>query len=76
MLIKDIEQALKIYQSIDNGAISEGYDSFKSFLDLNLSSKNVKDVMNKEAMCIHFLQKAQKGALTRKEYYLENKKKT
>lgn len=74
MLIKDIEQALKIYQSIDNGAISEGYDSFKSFLDLNLSSKNVKDVMDKEAMCIHFLQKAQKGTLTRKEYYLENKK--
>ena len=73
LILNDLEKALKIYNGVDNGVISEGYDKIKEFLDLNLASKNVHEVLDKEALCVHFLQKAQSGKLTKKEYYLENK---
>lgn len=73
MLLQDIENALKVYQSINDGVIGEGYDKFKEFLDLNVTSENLKEILDKNAVGIHYLQKAKKGALTKKEYYLENK---
>ena len=72
LLLQDIENALRIYQGINDGIVGEGYDKFKEFLDLNVTSENLKEILDKNAVGIHYLQKAKEGTLTKKEYYLEN----
>ncbi|MBE7702928.1 MAG: hypothetical protein E7Z89_02630 [Cyanobacteria bacterium SIG28] len=70
---QNLQNALNIYLHIDDGKISEAYDAAKNYFEAELSSKNVGEVINKEQDCISFLMKAKEGALTKREYYEQNK---
>lgn len=72
-LSENLQSALDLYRSTDNGFVSEAYDGIKNLLGTELSSKNVGDVINKEIDCLDFLTKAKEGTLTKREYYEQNK---
>ena len=58
-LSENLSNALEVIMRINNGSISEGYDAVKNFLNTELSSRNVKDVINKEEDSIKYLIQAQ-----------------
>ena len=68
-----VQSAIEIVQRQDGGWVTDGYDSIKEFFDAELSQKNVGEVLNGEIDGIGYLQKAQEGSLTKKEYYENNK---
>ena len=68
-----VQGAIEIIQRQDGGWVTDGYDSIKEFFDAELSEKNVGEVLNGEIDGIGYLQKAQEGSLSKKEYYESNK---
>lgn len=72
-LSENLQSAIDIYRTTDNGVVSEGYDAIKNLLNTELSSKNVGEVLDKETDGIGFLIKSKEGRLTKREYYTQNK---
>lgn len=72
-LSEDVQNAIEIIRRQDAGWVTDGYDSIKEFFDAELSEKNVGEVLNGQIDGIGYLQKAQEGTLTRKDYYEQNK---
>lgn len=72
-LSENLQSAIDIYRTADNGVVSEGYDAIKNLLNTELSSKNVGEVLDKETDGIGFLIKSKEGKLTKREYYEQNK---
>ena len=70
-----VQDAIQTYmsQSDKDGIVSKGWDELKQRWNSEYSSTNVGKVINSEMNGIGFMQKAQNGELSKREYYQENK---
>lgn len=73
MIAENALNAEDLLNNIHNGTITQGYDNLKNFFNTELSSNNVKDVINYEKSSTLYLQRAKSGTLTKKDYIKENK---
>ena len=73
MIAENALNAEDLLNNIHNGTITQGYDNLKNFFNTELSSNNVKDVINYEKSSTVYLQRAKSGTLTKKDYIKENK---
>ena len=73
MIAENALNAEDLLNNIHNGTITQGYDNLKNFFNTELSSNNVKDVINYEKSSTLYLQRAKNSTLTKKDYIKENK---
>ena len=67
MIAENALNAEDLLNNIHNGTITQGYDNLKNFFNTELSSNNVKDVINYEKSSTLYLQRAKSGTLTKKD---------
>lgn len=72
-LRSDSDETLKIISNMNNGDISDIYDSVKTFLDMDTSKAKVLEAAVNQAQGAKYMEKAQSGGLTREEYIKANK---
>ncbi len=70
----DSDETLKIISNMNNGDISDIYDSVKTFLDMDTSKAKVMEAAVNQAQGAKYMEQAQGGTLTREEYIKANKK--
>ena len=72
-IMGDVTNSYVLYQQQDNGVVSKGYDALKTFFDADLSSSNVEEALALQAAGAENLLQARDGAISKREYYLQNK---
>ena len=72
-LRSDSDETLKIISNMNNGDISDIYDSVKTFLDMDTSKAKVLEAAVNQAQGAKYMEQAESGGLTREEYIKANK---
>ena len=69
----DSDETLKIISNMNNGDISDIYDSVKTFLNMDTSKAKVIEATVNQAQGAKYMEQAENGELTREEYIKANK---
>ena len=73
MIADNAMSAESLLNDIHNGVITQGYDNLKNLFNTELSSDNVREIIDYEKSSSLYLLRAKNGTLTKRDYIKENK---